>query len=110
MAALGDFFFASLDAKRVTCVPDLERWAWLMPHRVAVWIYWHAAVLVLRKGIAFHGHPKHAPGDYRDLVRQSAASEAWGSCPAFASAPAEATAAPAKRPYVWRAADVFPWK
>ena len=28
-----------------------------MPHRVAVWIYWHAVVLMWR-GLPFRSHPK----------------------------------------------------
>ena len=42
-----------------------------MPHKVAVWIYWHAAVLLVSKGLQFFGHPKNSPDlqpgeDYRD--------------------------------------------
>ena len=59
---LGNFFCATLDARKVD-VADDGRWAWLMPHRVAVWIYWHAAVLVLRKGLTFFGHPRSAAGE-----------------------------------------------
>ena len=40
----------------------------LMPQRVAVWIYWHA-VLLVRKGVSFLGNPKNTDLDaYRASV------------------------------------------
>nr|POE50002.1 hypothetical protein CFP56_33344 [Quercus suber] len=40
---LGDYFTAVLKAKRVpsSLVSDHAMFFWLMPHKVAVWIYWH---------------------------------------------------------------------
>jgi DUF1365 family protein len=42
---LGDYFTAVLKAKRVTSslVSDHAMFFWLMPHKVAVWIYWHVS-------------------------------------------------------------------
>lgn len=37
------------------------------PHRIALWIYWQALVL-LRKGVPFHGPPD--PGAYRRQAEQ----------------------------------------
>lgn len=41
---LGNYFTASLTAKRVTTPSmsgDNAGFFWLMPHKVALWIYWH---------------------------------------------------------------------
>ncbi|MBA0658751.1 hypothetical protein Goklo_010933 [Gossypium klotzschianum] len=40
---LGDYFLATLKAKRVSLesVHDHALYFWLMPHKVALWIYWH---------------------------------------------------------------------
>ncbi|XP_024030936.1 uncharacterized protein LOC21404494 isoform X1 [Morus notabilis] len=40
---LGDYFTATLRAKKVSSssVSDHSLFFWLMPHKVAVWIYWH---------------------------------------------------------------------
>lgn len=42
---LGDYFTATLKAKRVSSsmVSDHAIFFWLMPHKVAVWIYWHVS-------------------------------------------------------------------
>jgi DUF1365 family protein len=42
---LGDYFTATLKAKRVpsSLVSDHAMFFWLMPHMVAVWIYWHVS-------------------------------------------------------------------
>lgn len=42
---LGNYFTATLNAKKVssTLVSDHALFFWLMPHRVAVWIYWHVS-------------------------------------------------------------------
>ena len=42
---LGDYFTAVLKAKRVTSslVSDHAMFFWLMPHKVAAWIYWHVS-------------------------------------------------------------------
>ncbi|CAN1249178.1 hypothetical protein LINPERPRIM_LOCUS7026 [Linum perenne] len=39
----GDYFVATLDAKKTT-VTDSDSFFWLMPHKVAVWIYWHVSL------------------------------------------------------------------
>lgn len=36
----GTYFQAILKAKRVVGVRDPEAYTWLMPHKVAFWIYW----------------------------------------------------------------------
>lgn len=42
---LGDYFLATLKAKRVSLesVHDHALYFWLMPHKVALWIYWHVS-------------------------------------------------------------------
>lgn len=42
---LGDYFTATLRAKKVSSssVSDHSLFFWLMPHKVAVWIYWHVS-------------------------------------------------------------------
>ncbi|XP_075486841.1 uncharacterized protein LOC142526373 isoform X2 [Primulina tabacum] len=49
---LGNYFTASLTAKRVTpsMSGDNTGFFWLMPHEVALWIYWHALKLWLNQG------------------------------------------------------------
>ena len=101
---LGNFFCATLDARKVD-VADDERWAWLMPHRVAVWIYWHAAVLVLRKGLTFFGHPRSAAGEaaapFKEGVLERAAQMGFSAPP---------RAAAGMCPFVWRDAADYPWE
>lgn len=43
---LGDYFVATLKAKRVSSqlMSDQDMFFWLMPHKVAFWIYWHVSV------------------------------------------------------------------
>jgi len=43
---LGDYFTASLTANRVSS-SSVEHavFFWLMPHKVAIWIYWHVSFL-----------------------------------------------------------------
>lgn len=36
----GNYFQAILKAKRVNGVVDPKTFTWLMPHKVAFWIYW----------------------------------------------------------------------
>eukprot|EP00242_Pyramimonas_sp_CCMP2087_P011267 CAMPEP_0198215568 /NCGR_PEP_ID=MMETSP1445-20131203/50894_1 /TAXON_ID=36898 /ORGANISM="Pyramimonas sp., Strain CCMP2087" /LENGTH=257 /DNA_ID=CAMNT_0043891361 /DNA_START=124 /DNA_END=894 /DNA_ORIENTATION=+ len=49
----GDFFTAVLNLKRCDRISgSLERWVWMRPHWVGIWIYWHALVL-LYKGVSF---------------------------------------------------------
>lgn len=41
---LGDYFSASLTAKRMSSLAtDHALFFWLMPHKVAFWIYWHVS-------------------------------------------------------------------
>lgn len=44
---LGNYFTASLTAKRVASsnLEDHAWFFWLMPHKVALWIYWHVSAL-----------------------------------------------------------------
>jgi len=98
---LGDFFVATLelDAAPAERVGDADRWGYLMPHRVAWWIYWHAAVLLVRKGLAFNFHPKSSAGlDYRLAPSRKAAQQGWPACPVLAERDARDTG----RPFVWK--------
>lgn len=68
---LGEYFTATLTAKRISSVAaDSALFFWLMPHRVAVWIYWHALKLWW-KGVPFIQHPRYSHQEYREeaLVR-----------------------------------------
>ena len=103
---LGDFFVATLDLRRVgpNRVGDADAWAFLMPHRVAWWIYAHAATLILRKGLAFYGHPKSVAGeDYRLAPARAAAQQGWPACPVLAADDS------GRRPFVWHDATEAPW-
>ncbi|XP_042454634.1 uncharacterized protein LOC122038770 [Zingiber officinale] len=65
---LGNYFTASLHAKRVQSSSSsifLEKFFWLMPHKVAVWIYWQAFKLWW-KNTKFLDHPKYASSRYKD--------------------------------------------
>ncbi|KAI9198107.1 hypothetical protein LWI28_010271 [Acer negundo] len=69
---LGDYFVATLKAKRVSSsmVSDHAMFFWLMPHKVAVWIYWHALKLWW-KNVTFVQHPRYSNPAYREeaLIR-----------------------------------------
>ncbi|CAN1249175.1 hypothetical protein LINPERPRIM_LOCUS7026 [Linum perenne] len=60
----GDYFVATLDAKKTT-VTDSDSFFWLMPHKVAVWIYWHALQLWW-KNVKFIQHPRYSTPNYRE--------------------------------------------
>ncbi|XP_062160493.1 uncharacterized protein LOC133867744 isoform X1 [Alnus glutinosa] len=64
---LGDYFTATLKAKRVpsSLVSDHAMFFWLMPHMVAVWIYWHA-VKLWWKNVSFLQHPRYTNPAYRE--------------------------------------------
>lgn len=64
---LGEYFCAILRAHRVSSskVPDHMLFFWLMPHKVAVWIYWHALKLWW-KSVPFIQHPRYDNPAYRD--------------------------------------------
>ncbi|PQQ20446.1 uncharacterized protein Pyn_32727 [Prunus yedoensis var. nudiflora] len=63
---LGNYFTATLKAKRVSSslVFDHALFFWLMPHKVAVWIYWHAFKLWW-KNVSFVQHPRYTNPAYR---------------------------------------------
>uniref|UniRef100_A0A5B7BCL1 DUF1365 domain-containing protein n=1 Tax=Davidia involucrata TaxID=16924 RepID=A0A5B7BCL1_DAVIN len=69
---LGDYFTATLTAKRVpsSLVDDHALFFWLMPHKVAVWIYWHA-IKLWWKNVSFIQHPRYINPTYKEdaLVR-----------------------------------------
>ncbi|KAL6198156.1 hypothetical protein ACLB2K_027948 [Fragaria x ananassa] len=79
---LGNYFTATLKANRVpsSLVSDHALFFWLMPHKVAVWIYWHALKLWW-KNVAFVQHPRYTNPAYRDeaLVR----NQKLHCCPAI---------------------------
>lgn len=64
---LGEYFCATLRAKKVSSsmVSNHALYFWLMPHTVAVWIYWHALKLWW-KGVSFIQHPRYANPAYRE--------------------------------------------
>lgn len=64
---LGDYFTAVLKAKRVpsSLVSDHAMFFWLMPHKVAVWIYWHALKLWW-KNVSYIQHPRYTNPAYRE--------------------------------------------
>ncbi|OMO70310.1 hypothetical protein CCACVL1_18997 [Corchorus capsularis] len=64
---LGDYFLATLKAKRkpLASAHDYALFFWLMPHKVAVWIYWHALKLWW-KNVSFIQHPRYTNPSYRE--------------------------------------------
>ncbi|KAG6419341.1 hypothetical protein SASPL_121561 [Salvia splendens] len=79
---LGNYFTASLTAKRVaSSASDNRSWFfWLMPHKVALWIYWHALKLWW-KNVAFVQHPRYQNSTYReDAIKRD---EGIHLCPSF---------------------------
>lgn len=80
---LGDYFTATLKAKKLSPSPvsDHAFFFWLMPHKVAVWIYWHALKLWW-KNVSFIQHPRYTIPDYRhEAILRDAKLH---SCPAMA--------------------------
>ncbi|XP_022146678.1 uncharacterized protein LOC111015825 [Momordica charantia] len=63
---LGDYFSATLKVKRVSSPfgSDHSRFFYLMPHKVAIWIYWHAFKLWW-KGVHFIQHPRYTNPSYK---------------------------------------------
>jgi DUF1365 family protein len=99
---LGSFFVATLEAHAVPALVDPEWWGLFMAHRVAIWIYYHALLLIARKGVAFLPHPKGVVGsDYREEVRTKNVAMGWSACPVLGASP--------ERPIVWHDATNFPW-
>ncbi|KAL6880210.1 hypothetical protein ACP4OV_011775 [Aristida adscensionis] len=69
---LGNYFTAALHAKLVGQTSNSIRIAtffWLMPHKVAAWIYWEALRLWL-KDVKFLDHPRYINPSYRDEALQ----------------------------------------
>ncbi|KAF8028401.1 hypothetical protein BT93_E1111 [Corymbia citriodora subsp. variegata] len=64
---LGNYFTATLKAKRVSSstLSDHSTFFWLMPHKVALWIYWHAFKLWW-KNVSFIQHPRYSNPGYRE--------------------------------------------
>ncbi|KAK6917169.1 Protein of unknown function DUF1365 [Dillenia turbinata] len=66
---LGDFFTATLKAKKITSnASDHALFFWLMPHKVSLWIYWHAFILWW-KNVAFIQHPRYSNSMYREEAK-----------------------------------------
>lgn len=64
----GNYFTATLNAKKVhSCLNSIQMawYFWLMPHKVALWIYLQAVELRWKK-VTFLDHPKYANPKYRD--------------------------------------------
>jgi len=100
---LGRFFDASLAARRVAQPASSEAWAWLMPHRVAAWIYWHATLL-LWAGVPFLPHPKSSdPAAYKRDILAKAEASGKTLCPAVGAA------AVGQPRFSWRDAARYPW-
>lgn len=53
---LGDCFTATLKTKRVSSLmlSDQDIFFWLMPHKVAVWIYWHVSEIEMLSFYLLH--------------------------------------------------------
>uniref|UniRef100_J3MIM3 Uncharacterized protein n=2 Tax=Oryza brachyantha TaxID=4533 RepID=J3MIM3_ORYBR len=69
---LGNYFTAALHAKLVEKTSSSLRLAaffWLMPHKVAVGIYWEAVRLWL-KSVKFLDHPRYLNMAYRDEAQK----------------------------------------
>ncbi|XP_027338796.1 uncharacterized protein LOC113852661 [Abrus precatorius] len=68
----GNYFTASLKAKKLSSSSESDHavFFWLMPHKVAIWIYWHA-IKLWWKNVCFVQHPKYNTPTYREeaLVR-----------------------------------------
>lgn len=63
---LGDFFTATLTAKQVSSGSSSPAiFFWLMPQKVAVWIYWQALKLWW-KNVKFIQHPRYLYPNYRN--------------------------------------------
>ncbi|CAM6091574.1 unnamed protein product [Calypogeia fissa] len=106
----GNYFLATLRAKKVDPGQSPEWFLWLMPHKVAVWIYWQALVL-LWKGVAFVQHPKYVDGnlykaraqdrDGQVRLKRVAGEQVAGSGVASVSCP--------PRLCKWQEAAGYPW-
>ncbi|XP_047165818.1 uncharacterized protein LOC124835014 [Vigna umbellata] len=63
----GNYFTATLKAKKLSSSPELDHavFFWLMPHKVAVWIYWHA-IKLWWKNVRFVQHPRYNNPAYKE--------------------------------------------
>ncbi|XP_050234266.1 uncharacterized protein LOC126682585 [Mercurialis annua] len=68
----GNYFVATLKAKKIpsSMVSDQAYFFWLMPHKVAIWIYWNA-VQLWWKNVEFKQHPKYSDPNYMETVLQN---------------------------------------
>ncbi|KAK9707029.1 hypothetical protein RND81_07G168300 [Saponaria officinalis] len=73
----GEHFCAILKAKKLAASPDHRLYFWLMPHKVAVWIYWHALKLWWKR-VPFVQHPRYANPAYR--AEASSRDQMLGCC------------------------------
>lgn len=53
---LGNYFEAILKAKRVERGVDPEVFTWIMPHKVAFWIYWQVMNFTCKESVILGGH------------------------------------------------------
>ena len=88
----------------------------LMPHRVAIWIYWHA-VLLLRKGVGLFAPPAkdykaEKRAAFQGRVSAAAAEERPGGspCPAAATSTPGVPVESGYQRIDWCPAQGFPWK
>ncbi|KAI3719686.1 hypothetical protein L6452_20588 [Arctium lappa] len=80
---LGDYFTASLTANRVSSSSVQHAlFFWLMPHKVALWIYWHALKLWWKK-VVFIQHPRYGNPSYKEDAMER--DKNLGCCLAFAT-------------------------
>ncbi|KAK6268474.1 hypothetical protein QUC31_012634 [Theobroma cacao] len=116
---LGDYFLATLKAKRISpaLVHDHALFFWLMPHKVALWIYWHA-IKLWWKNVPFIQHPRYTNPSYREEAlkhdrklqccravgeKKDEFMQVGGSCPGIV-----AERNHGERLFVWRDAK-WPW-
>ncbi|KAI5670943.1 hypothetical protein M9H77_11307 [Catharanthus roseus] len=115
---LGNYFTATLRATRVSSqiAGDQAWFFWLMPHQVALWIYWHALKLWW-KHVPFIQHPRYHSPNYREeaLMRdrkfQCCQSPGWNKDnhqEVDGSGSHEADLNPNDRCFTWRDAK-WPW-
>ncbi|XP_022723927.1 uncharacterized protein LOC111280743 isoform X2 [Durio zibethinus] len=116
---LGVYFLATLKAKRISMesVHDHSLFFWLMPHKVALWIYWHALKLWW-KNVPFIQHPRYANPSYReealkrDRKLQCCPGVQWNKDELMqvlgSDSGIEAERNPGERLFAWRDAK-WPW-
>ncbi|KAI3455998.1 hypothetical protein Pfo_012661 [Paulownia fortunei] len=115
---LGNYFTAALTAKKVASLTSGDHlgFFWLMPHKVSLWIYWHALKLWW-KNVSFIQHPRYHNPTYREeaLLR----NENIQCCPLFGNNEADnlqiqgrpcdsAAKMSSNRCFTWRDAT-WPW-